>query len=264
MGELHQKTFAAGNLDEVQREKLLMEHLPHVHYIARRIHYRLPPQVPLEDLVHAGILGLMDAVQKFDPNKNVRLKYYAEIRIRGAILDSLREVDWSPRALRRKARRLEEAVSRCEARLGRDASETEIAEELGIGIEELHQLLCDLHGLNLGNIPVDENYASTVDGTRATCGLIAGDDDPFHRTLRSEMSGLLMRGMAALTSREREVLTLYHFREYSMKAIGVALGVGESRVSQIHSAALAHLRALLQECMQQRPFASPRRSAPPC
>jgi RNA polymerase sigma factor FliA len=264
MGELQHKTLAAGSLNEAQREQLLLEHLPHVHYIARRIHYRLPPQVPLEDLVHAGILGLMDAVRKFDPNKNVRLKYYAEIRIRGAILDSLREADWSPRALRRKARRLEEAVSQCEARLGRDTADTEIAEELGISIEELHRLLCDLHGLNLGNIQGDENYAAQSDGAPGACGLIADDDDPFHRTLRSEMTNLLMRGIAALTSREREVLMLYHFREFSMKAIGVALGVGESRVSQIHSAALAHLRAHLQEFMQQRRVESPRRDTPPC
>jgi RNA polymerase sigma factor for flagellar operon FliA len=123
-----QKTSPAMlELDDAQREKLLLEHLPQVHYIARRIHGRLPPQVLLEDLVHAGILGLMDAVRKYDPSKNVQLKHYAEFRIRGAILDSLRQVDWGPRTLRRQARRLEKAILDCKARLGRDPSEPEMA-----------------------------------------------------------------------------------------------------------------------------------------
>src|SRR5271168_974981 len=117
-------------LDDAQREHLLLDHLPQVQYIARRIHDRLPPQVLLEDLVHAGILGLMDAVRKYDPAKNVQLKHYAEFRIRGAILDSLRLVDWSPRALRRQARRLEQATLDCKARLGGDPGEAEIAAEL--------------------------------------------------------------------------------------------------------------------------------------
>src|SRR5450759_4522939 len=119
-------------LDDAQREKLLLEHLPQVHYIARRIHGRLPPQVLLEDLVHAGILGLMDAVRKFEPSKNVQLKHYAEIRIRGAILDSRRLVDCSPRALRRQARLFEQAIVHCKARLGREPSEPEIAAEMQI------------------------------------------------------------------------------------------------------------------------------------
>ncbi|MFZ0037360.1 MAG: FliA/WhiG family RNA polymerase sigma factor [Candidatus Acidiferrales bacterium] len=255
MAELRQKVLTGGVLDEAQREQLLLEHLPHVQHIARRIHFRLPPQVPLEDLVHAGILGLIDAVRKFDPNKNVRLKYYAEFRIRGAILDSLRQVDWSPRALRRKARRLEEAVSRCEARLGRDAADTEIAAELEISLDELQQLLRDLHGLSLGSIHAEENHASRGDGIGVGSGPITDEDDPFHCTLRSEMTGLLMQAMATLSLREREVMMLYHFRELSMKAIGVALGVGESRVSQIHSAGLSHLRDRLQELMGRKPVA---------
>ncbi len=106
-------------LDEAQREKLLIDHLPQVRYIARRIHDRLRlRKVLLEDLVHAGILGMMDAVRKYDPNKNVQLKHYAEFRIRGAILDSLRAVDWSPRTLRRQARRMDQAILNCKARTG--------------------------------------------------------------------------------------------------------------------------------------------------
>src|SRR5208283_2911774 len=135
------------DLSEPQREQLLLDHLPQVQYIARRIHDRLPPQVLLEDLVHAGILGLMDAVRKYDPSKNVQLKHYAEFRIRGAILDSLRLVDWSPRALRRQARRLEQAILRCKARFTRDPTEAEIAAELQMTLGDLQHLLGELRGL---------------------------------------------------------------------------------------------------------------------
>jgi RNA polymerase sigma factor for flagellar operon FliA len=148
---------ATADLDAAQREQLLLEHLPQVQYIARRIHDRLPPQVLLEDLVHAGILGLMDAVRKYDPSKNVRLKYYAEFRIRGAILDSLRQVDWSPRALRRQARRLEQAISACKLRLSRDPTEPEIADELQVDLKTLQRLRGDIRGLDIGSLQDDIN-----------------------------------------------------------------------------------------------------------
>src|SRR6266481_1199171 len=122
------KTQAPGRqlLDSEERERLLIENLPEVRYIARRIHDRLPSHVSFDDLVHAGILGLIDAVDKFDPSKNVQLKSYAQFRIRGAILDSLRELDWSPRNLRRQARRIEEVHQEMKLRLGRAATEPEL------------------------------------------------------------------------------------------------------------------------------------------
>src|ERR1019366_1218818 len=130
-----------GVKDPMERERLLLEHLPQVKYIARRIHNRLPAHVPLEDLIHAGVVGLIDAVGKFDPSKNVQLKSYANFRIRGAILDSLREMDWSPRHLRRQARRIDEAHRDLKLRLGRAASEPELAVELGMNLEVFQHLL---------------------------------------------------------------------------------------------------------------------------
>ncbi len=229
-----------------QREQLLLEHLPQVQYIARRIHDRLPPQVLLEDLVHAGILGLMDAVRKYDPSKNVQLKHYAEFRIRGAILDSLRQVDWSPRALRRQARRLEQAVLDCKGRLGRDPTEPEIAAELQITLESLHHLLGDLRGLDIGSLQADANDPNG-DELAAQNRPAADQEDPYHLTLRSEMSGLLEKAIGELPARERQVLALYHFEELTMKEVGAVLGIGESRVSQIHTAAVIRLRARLRE-----------------
>jgi len=234
-------------MDEAQREKLLLAHLPQVQYIARRIHDRLPPQVLLEDLVHAGILGLIDAVKKYDPNKNVQLKHYAEFRIRGAILDSLRQIDWSPRTLRRQARRLEQAILDCKARLGRDPSEPEMAAELGITLENLQHLLGELRGLDIGSLQDASSDFNAEDEIQSKSG--SEEDDPFHQTLRSEMAGLLEKAIGELPDREREVLALYHYEELTMKEVGAVLGIGESRVSQIHSAALLRLRVRLRELM---------------
>lgn len=235
--------FDAVSVDQ-QRDQLLLDHLPQVQHIARRIHDRLPPQVPMEDLVHAGILGLLDAMRKYDPNKNVQLKHYAEFRIRGAILDSLREVDWSPRALRRQARKLEQASSDCKARLGRAPTETELAAALGISLENLQRLQSDLRGLDVGSLQAETNEIGGEEAIPA--GAEAEEEDPYHQTLRSEMSELLARAMGELPEREREVLALYHFEELTMKQVGAALGIGESRVSQIHTAALVRLRNRLR------------------
>jgi RNA polymerase sigma factor FliA len=234
-------------LDDGQRDKLVLDHLEQVQFVARRIHSRLPPQVVLEDLVHAGVLGLIDAVRKYDPSRNVQLKHYAKFRIRGAILDSLREVDWSPRTLRRQARRLDRAIADCKARLGRDPSEFEIAGELQISIESLQRLLGELRGLDIGSLQSegDDFGGETLNQPRAG----SDEQDPYHQTLRSEMRRLLERAIAELPVRERVVLVLYYFDELTMKEIGAMLRVGESRVSQIHTAALLRLRARLLELL---------------
>ncbi|HEY7825808.1 MAG TPA: FliA/WhiG family RNA polymerase sigma factor [Candidatus Acidoferrales bacterium] len=237
-------------LSDADRERLLLEHLPQVQYVARRIHDRLPPQVLLEDLVHAGILGLMDAVRKYDPAKNVQLKHYAEFRIRGAILDSLRQVDWSPRALRRQARRLEQAISECKAKFGRDPTEPEIAAQLGVTLENLQHLLGDLRGLDIGSLQADSSESGGEDSVLSRTS--TPEEDPFHRTLRSEMAGLLEQAVGELPEREREVLALYHFEELTMKEVGAVLGIGESRVSQVHTTALLRLRARLNELLDRK------------
>jgi RNA polymerase sigma factor FliA len=229
-------------LDDAQREKLLLEHLPQVGFIARRIHDRVPPQILLEDLVHAGILGLIDAVRKYDPNKNVQLGHYAEFRIRGAILDSLRQVDWSPRALRRHGRRLEQATLDCKARLGRDPGEPEIAAELNISLPKLQRLLADLRGLDIGSLQSDGPDSNGEENIQIP---VSAEMDPYHRTLRAERTALLEKGIGELPERDRQILALYHFKEMTMKQIGDRLGIGESRVSQIHTAALVRLRTQL-------------------
>jgi RNA polymerase sigma factor for flagellar operon FliA len=225
-------------------DTLLLEQLPQVKYIARRIHERLPQHIPFEDLVHAGIVGLIDALHKFDANKNVRLASYAKFRIRGAILDSLRAMDWSPRDLRRKARRLQEVTQKLQTELGRSASENELAVGMGLTLEAFHHLLDEIRGLDLGSLQVESmedgretNLAESLPGP--------ADQDPLFLCLQAERKQMLADAIGELPQREQQVLALYYQEELTMKEVGAVLGVGESRVSQIHSLAVVRLRAIL-------------------
>lgn len=235
-------------LEPAERERLLQECLPEVRYIARRIHDRLPPHVPFDDLVHAGILGLIDAIDKYDPGRNVQLKSYARFRIRGAILDSLRQMDWSPRALRRQARRIEDAQRELGATLGRAPNETEIAAHLGMPLAEYQQLLGELRGLDIGSLYTGTEDES-LEGPHASLTTKEGED-PFSQCLRSEMRGLLAEAIEELEEKERHVLGLYYLEELTMKEVGVILNIGESRVSQIHTAAILRLRSRLREKLE--------------
>lgn len=227
----------------VDREQLLLEHLPTVRYLARRIHERLPQHVDLEDLVSAGIVGLIDAFSKFDHGKKVQFKSYAQFRIRGAILDSLRTLDWSPRELRRKGRAVEEAIRTATQQLGRAPSEQEIAAAMGLDLPDYQQLLGDLKGLEIGSL----NIERTEDSGDEELTYVPGnpEEDPLFRCLRGEMKQKLADAIDELPEKERLVLTLYYFEELTMKEIGLTLGVVESRVSQIHSSAVLRLRTAL-------------------
>ncbi len=232
------------NSADAERERILMEQLPQVRYIARRIHERLPRHVPFEDLVHAGVVGLIDALGKFDQSKHVQFSSYAKFRIRGAILDSLRELDWSPRELRRKGRQVEEAYNQVSVRMGQTPSENDLAREMGLGLEELQTLLAELDSLEVGSLRVESpNSGKEEDLSDSVAS--KPEETPFFQCLRSEMKELLTRAIAELPEKEQRVLSLYYFEELTMKEVGAVLGIGESRVSQIHSLAMLRLRARL-------------------
>ena len=228
-----------------EQEQLLLEHLPTVRFLARRIHERLPQHVDIEDLVSAGIVGLMDAFTKFDPEKKVQFRSYAQFRIRGAILDSLRTLDWSPRDLRRKGRAAEEAVRVLTARLGRSPGESEVAAEMGVSLEDYQSLLGDLKGLEIGTLHVEHNEDSGEEELAYVPG--RPEEDPLFCCLRGELQEKLTEAIESLPERERLVMTLYYFEEMTMREIGLALGVVESRISQIHASAVVHLRAALKD-----------------
>lgn len=225
------------------RDLLLMEHLPTVRYLARRIHERLPQHVELDDLVSAGVVGLIDAFSKFDHTKKVQFKSYAQFRIRGAILDSLRTLDWSPRELRRKGRAVEEAIRAVTHRVGRAPSEQEIAREMGLSLADYQLLLGDLKGLEIGSLHIERSEDSGDEELAYIPG--SPEEDPLFRCLKGEMKQRLADAIGELPEKERMVLTLYYYEELTMKEIGLTLGVVESRVSQIHSSAVLRLRTAL-------------------
>jgi RNA polymerase sigma factor for flagellar operon FliA len=241
------KTTAGGTgldaMPAAEREQLLMEHLPTVRYLARRIHERLPQHVELDDLVSAGMVGLIDAFSKFDHNKKVQFKSYAQFRVRGAILDSLRTLDWSPRELRRKGRAVEEAIRTVTQTLGRAPSETEIAAQMQLSLSDYQALLGDLKGLEIGSLHMERSEDSGDEELAYIPG--APDEDPLFRCLKGEMKQHLTDAIDDLPEKERMVLTLYYYEELTMKEIGLTLGVVESRVSQIHSSAVVRLRTAL-------------------
>ncbi len=233
-----------------KRQRLILENLAEVRRIARRIHARLPTHVPFDDLVQSGILGLIDALEKFDPTKNVSLQAYAQIRIRGAILDSLRKLDWSPRSLRCKARRIEQAHSELIARLVRVPSEPEVAAHLGLRLDKYQHILTQLHSLTLQArqeplefSPQEQERGSVARSNRAS-------EDPFQLYVRTETTRMLTEAVDTLSKKERQTLVLYYFEERTMKEVGGILNISEPSVSLIIGAALDRLRARLRllEC----------------
>jgi RNA polymerase sigma factor for flagellar operon FliA len=232
--------FSVESISTEERERLIIEHLPQVRLIARKIHERLPDSIVLDDLLSAGVVGLIQAIDNFDPRQNVKLRTYAEFRIRGAILDSLRDTDWAPRMKRRLARELEEAVSKAEQRFRRTPDEAEIAAELGISVEMYRQRLGEVAGLDIGELefvrderenPVLMKYVSTPD-----------DDSPALQLEKAELERLVAGCIDGIPKIERTVLGLYFQEELTLKEIGEVMGLHYSRVSQIKSQAILRLR----------------------
>jgi RNA polymerase sigma factor FliA len=231
------------NLLTLNQERLMIEHLPIVRFIARRIHERLPQHVPIEDLYSAGVVGLLDACNKFDPAKQVQFRSYAQFRIRGAILDNLRTLDWSPRKLRRKARAVEQSIQSLTAQFQRSPIDIEIAQKLNISLAAYQQLIGELKGLEVSSLHAERSDNSDEEELDL---IPAGPhDDPLFRYLDGEMRERLTKAIDELSERERLVITLYYYEETTMREIGFILDVVESRVSQIRASAVLHLRARL-------------------
>jgi RNA polymerase sigma factor for flagellar operon FliA len=229
-------------ISEDQREKLILEHLPQVRLIARRIQERLPENISLEDLVSTGVIGLISAIDNFDPGHNVKLKTYAEYKIRGAILDSLRGLDWAPRQKRRKAKQIEAAIASAEQKLKRSPVEEEIAGELGIALEEYHQWLVEIRGLNIASL----EYAAGEQG-RDLLHYLPDETENLPSTLleKSELERLLAEGIDRIPSIERTVLSLYYHEELTLREIAQVVNLHESRISQLKSQAILRLRSHL-------------------
>ncbi|MEQ1644960.1 MAG: FliA/WhiG family RNA polymerase sigma factor [Pyrinomonadaceae bacterium] len=233
--------FAPGYNSPEARDTLIMSHLPKVKYIADRIAAKLPSSVERDDLYGAGVVGLIDAVEKYDASRGVAFTTFAELRVRGAILDNLRASDWASRTVRRRAREIQAAYAHLEQKNGGTVSESEVAVHMNIPISELRETLQDIDGLKVSNL--DERDEQT--GLSISDLISDKSISPLDELGQTEFRQHLVKAVDGLPERERQVIALYYVEELTMKEIGEVMGVTESRVSQLRSQAIVRLRSNL-------------------
>jgi RNA polymerase sigma factor for flagellar operon FliA len=229
------------------RDELVMQHVPLVKTLAQRLAQRLPSQVEVSDLISVGVLGLIDAAGRYKPTLGVPFDAFARRRVQGAMLDSLREVDWAPRSLRRLRRDVDSAVASLRRTLGRDPEEKEVATEMGLTVADYEKTLEQLRTLDVG--AVRSLDAPTEDGSTRLELLMDPDEGAVRRLERKELREHLAHAIQQLPERERQILSLYYEEELTLVEIGEVIGVCESRVSQLRSLALSRLRASLRSSL---------------
>jgi len=226
-------------------DAVIMKYAPLIKYIATRIAARLPMHIEIQDLINSGVLGLMDAIEKFDPEKAVKFETYAEYRIKGAILDSLRALDWVPRSVRKVATMLENTYADLEKKLGRPAHDEEVAEAMDIDIDKLHKLMSRVSHVSMVSLERDSRNSTQ---TSLMDRLISPDDVTGYDKLDTEeLRDVLAESVERLPEKEQTVVALYYYDEMTMKQIGKVLNLTESRVSQIHTKAVLRLRGKLRK-----------------
>ncbi|MDJ0785842.1 MAG: FliA/WhiG family RNA polymerase sigma factor [Myxococcota bacterium] len=243
-----------GEIPSSLREQIVLEHAPLIRYIVNRIAVRLPSHIDLDDLHNTGVIGLMDAIEKYDPGKNCKFKTYAEFRIKGAILDQLRSLDWVPRSVRQKSRKLERAYGEVEQRLGRSATEDEVADSLGLQLDKFHELLNQVRGISLVNLEEIRGGAGQDGDRSGSFADIIEDvhaENPFASFKLAEMKGIIADTIGTLPEKERLVISLYYYEDLNMKEIGNILGITESRVCQIHTKSVLRLRSKLKNNLER-------------
>ncbi len=229
------------------KEKILVHYLPVVKYVVGRMIINLPNSVSYDDLVSAGTMGLLAAIDRFDINMGVKFETYVVPRIRGAILDELRALDWVPRSVRSKAKKLEKAIMHIEAQLGRMATAEEIARELEMDLEEYEDMLSKISGHAM--LSLDREISDGGEGNGSLYDLIrnAKSEDPFQQMEEEELQNMLVEFLNGLPENEKLVLALYYYEDLTLKEIGVVMNVSESRVSQIHTKAIKRLQKKLKD-----------------
>ena len=237
--------YRASSDDVDERNKLVVRELPQVYYVASRIRERLPKNVELEDLVQAGVIGLLEACRSYDGSKDAQFSTFAKFRIRGAILDSLRKLDWGSRTLRRRGREISSSIVKLESQLGRKPDEEEIAVDMQMGLDELQDMQTQLDGLHLvGQLTNSTNdHAESYDLIESAPS--TGEDNPFELCLKGERKEQLAEAVSQMSEREQLILSLYYNEELTMMEVSKIVGIAVSRVSQIHAAAMVKLRASL-------------------
>jgi RNA polymerase sigma factor FliA len=243
-------TRYADNKDAKTKEEIIIKYSSLVKYVAGRMMVSLPPSVQLDDLESAGIMGLIDAIERYDPKYGVKFESYAIPRIKGAILDELRKLDWVPRSIRSKARDLERAIYQLESVKGSPATDEEIAKKMNVPLEDYFDLLKEIGMSNL--LSLDETIYNN-DGSKASLHEVIEDPDaenPVDEMGREELKELMIKAIDDLPETERLVIALYYYEELTLHEIGQVLQLSESRISQIHTKTILSLKSKLREAMK--------------
>ena len=233
-------------VEGLTKEEIVIKYASLVKYLAQKLALRLPANIELDDLISAGVMGLMDAVDKYNPDRENKFKTYAEFRIRGAMLDELRSQDWVPRSVREKAKQLERAYTKLEQDLGRQANDDEVRLELGLNRDEYQNLLYEVRSVSLLNF--DDLSSLTKADKKSMLGLIENGKipNPFSEISKSNVKKLVEKAIKDLPEKQRLVLALYYYEDLNLKEIGEILEVTESRVSQLHTQAVLRLKSRLK------------------
>ncbi|MFZ3230823.1 MAG: FliA/WhiG family RNA polymerase sigma factor [Pseudobdellovibrio sp.] len=233
------------NIKRGQKEELIKEYAPLIKFVAQKIAVRLPPNIELDDLISAGSIGLMDAIDKWDPSRDNKFKTYAEFRIRGSILDELRAQDWVPRSVRDKSKALDRSVAKLEIELGRNPTDEEISSNLNMSMDEFHDLVNQVRPVSL--LSIDDQPTFSDSDKKSISNLLEGSKsgNPFNQLNVKVIKDVVAKAIEELPERQRLVLSLYYFEDLNLKEIGQVLRVTESRVSQLHAQAVTRLRAKL-------------------
>ncbi|TDJ49649.1 MAG: FliA/WhiG family RNA polymerase sigma factor [Nitrospina sp.] len=233
-------------------EQIVKEYSPMIKYVANRIALRLPPHIEVDDLISVGAIGLMDAIEKYDPSRGAKFKTYAEFRVRGSILDELRSLDWVPRSVRQKASNLDAVSSKLQSKLGRLPEDEEIAKEMGVTLEEFFKTLNETRNMPLLSLE-DLGIARDSGDKQSLLDTLEGrgDVDPQTQMRLTELKNLIAAAIDSLPEKERLMVSLYYYEELTMKEIGEVLGITESRISQIHSKAVYRLRTKLKSLIAE-------------
>jgi RNA polymerase sigma factor FliA len=231
-------------------EALIQDDAPHVKYLAQRLACRLPASICLDDLISAGVLGLMDAIEKYDPTRGTTFKSYAEVRMRGAMLDALREWDWVPRSVRQKERMLTQAYAALERQQGRPAGDEDVAAVLGLDLDTFNTWLTDVRGVSVVSLERPLELDPDEEASTTLARLADDTPGPLQLAETQDLKRYLAAAIDQLPAREKVVLSLYYYEELTMHEIGQVLELTLSRISQLHTKAILHVRAVLQDLTQ--------------
>jgi RNA polymerase sigma factor for flagellar operon FliA len=241
--------FGYLNVDRLLRDQLILDYAPLIRFIAQKISSRLPSNVDIDDLISAGVIGLMDAIEKYDPSRDNKFKTYAEFRVRGAILDELRSQDWVPRSVRDKAKKIERTYTELEQRLGRSATDTEISDALELSLDEYYAMISKVKAVTLLSAedvlsPIRQERKGILDELEA-----GNSKNPFLQLKNKNVQQVIKDHIKELPEKQKLVLSLYYYEDLNLKEIGRILDVTESRVSQLHTQAVEKLRHKLKHIL---------------